>query len=177
MKLRFVVAVAVAVVLAGGVAFTQGQGRVVRDNWTETSSYILGTCLDDDGTPFEINDEYEVSYQRAIHMDEEGEVQQIVVNLKVNWEIFSNSIDASKFLWAGPGENQHGILKYEGGQLVSNQWSGLPNKVIVPGYGPVFMETGVLRWDENWVTLSNTGHNDLYSPGPETLVALCNFLK
>jgi hypothetical protein len=58
--------------------------------------------------------------------------------------------------------------------------SGLLYKVRVPGYGPIFMETGALVYQcepwtwENCVLVSNAGHNQF---ADQDLAALCEYLK
>ena len=70
---------------------------------------------------------------------------------------------------------------YEDGNLVFISTAGPVVRVNVPGYGPVFIETG--RWvgDPLSTTLFNSGHNDyhdLFNNGDATAAeAFCNALK
>jgi hypothetical protein len=178
---RIAVAVAIAVLFAGVVTFAQEQGRTIRENWTGGWSGVLTSCPDGAGGTFDVWNDYTATYRRTTIYDKGGQIKQQVLKFRVTSDLFYNVNDPSKYLMGKPGENEEGRLVYEGGNFVLESAAGPAVKVIIPGYGPVFMETG--RWvgDPMYTTLFNSGHNDFHDlindGDPAAAEAFCNALK
>jgi hypothetical protein len=173
-----VVAVAVAVVLAGGVAFTQGQGRVVQDRYPfEVRGDVIANCADYGVGDFQILADYEAEIHDATLLGKDGLPVQLVENFKVKWSVYY-SPETGKSINGGPGESQQMRMLFENGVPVSHRWSGAVFKVVVPGYGPTLLETGRARWiwdatgTAHWLD-TNSGHNDWVD---RDLTALCEYM-
>lgn len=72
----------------------------------------------------------------------------------------------------GPGEVQNSHWDLVNGWLVS---TGLIVKVVLPGAGPIFMETGAWKVDlATWTWYHDSGHDDLgVMSGQANVAALC----
>lgn len=176
---RCVLGFAIAVLIAGSVGFAQGKGRVFHDRYvTGLEEISMGDCADYGVGSFEIWNDYQASIHDAILFDEDGVTPKLVVeNFKVISDVFYNSTNPTKRIAAGPGENQEVHYRYENGKLVSFQWSGPVVRVNLPGYGPIYSETGVFKrlWYEgSWHFIMNTAHNQWVDGDIE---ALCWALK
>jgi len=176
-KFRMTIAVAVAVLLAGTIAFAQGNGRVVESIGGETwlGVFIPG-CVDDNGQAFDVINDYEATWRDMTRYEKNGDIAQIVRTVTFPKDVFTNSV-TGKTLVGGPGERNEVRFVYAAGVLVKITSSGPVLRVNVPGYGPVFIETGHAVFDGNHMIISNTGHNDYHGWPPEAVVALCNALK
>lgn len=89
-----------------------------------------------------------------------------------------------KTLSGGPGLRNEVCVIFKDGVPVRFATSGAIVKWNVPGYGPVFIETGhsVFRvviddQGEKYVLISNTGHHDYPDWAPAALEAVWNALK
>jgi len=178
-KLRMIVAVAVAVVLAGGTAFTQDQGRVVQTRYTiEGVGDVIANCADYGVGQFAILNTWAADVRDATLFDKDGQPKQLVENLKITSDVYYNSV-TGKSVTARPGENEQMRLLYENGLPVSHQWSGTLFQIVVPGYGNILRETGRARWiwdatgTAHWLD-TNSGHNMWVD---RDLTALCEYLK
>jgi hypothetical protein len=177
-KRRFPVAVAVAVLLAGTIAFAQGNGKVTqyRDQFPVVGEYV-GDCATDAGN-FTVLTDYQASMRGTTFADASGHIYREVQSFRIMSSVYYNASDHDKSLPGGPGENEQNQYAFDGnGLMIEHIFSGPAYKIIVPGYGPLFMETGHGRFVyENgaWVNKFNSGHNQKIDGD---LVALCEFLK
>jgi hypothetical protein len=179
MKRRMIVAVAVAVVLAGGVAFTQSQGRVVQERYPfEVKGDLIADCSKYGVGDFRILTDYAAEVHDATLLGQDGLPIQLVENFKCLWSRYY-SPETGKEVKGGPGESQQMRMLFENGLPVSHRWSGAVFKIVVPGYGPILLETGRARWiwdaagTAHWLD-TNSGHNMWVD---RDLTALCNYLK
>jgi len=174
-----IVAVVVAVMLAGTIGFAQGKGRVTqyRDEFPVVEEFVVD-CVTDAGN-FTVLTDYQASLSGATFADKDGHIYREVQSYRVMSSVYYNASDPeNKFLLGGPRESQQSQFAYdEHGLLIEHTFSGPTYKLVVPGYGPVFMETGHSRWvfeNGTWVNTFNTGHNQKIDGDIE---ALCEFLK
>jgi hypothetical protein len=109
--------------------------------------------------------------------DKQGLMTKQVVNVKMDPTIYYNSENLDHFL-ESPAENQTMTFVYNEDGSASGNMRGLICKVVVPGYGPVYMETGHtsfhLTVGGTFETILNSGHNQAIDGD---VTALCNFLK
>lgn len=177
MKFRMAVAVAVAVLVAGTIGFAQGQGRVVESLGGEVwQGVFISECVADDGSLFDVMNDYEATWRDLTRYEKNGDIAQIVRTVRFPKDVFTNSV-TGKTLYGGPGERNEVRFIYEDGVLVNIISTGPVLRINVPGYGPVFIETGHAVYDENHVLLFDSGHNDYRGWAPEAVEALCNALK
>jgi len=88
---------------------------------------------------------------------------------------YYNSSDPDKFVLGGPGEVETDHTIYENGVPVMTLSSGTIFKIILPGYGPIFLETGRVIYDfETGQYAPNSGHNQWVD---QDLAALCSVLE
>ncbi len=185
MMRRYAIGVAIAVMAAGGVAFGQGQGRVVKDPPVQFSFTVpVGSCFGGpDAGGFDVlSDVTFESHHGMTVYDRQGRVVKVLATWKFPRALNYNASDPTKFLWSGPGENQLTVDIY--GYDADGNWgpvfshsAGLPLKVVVPGHGPIQLETGYISWDRTdggWQLLHNSGHNDLYEGNWQIL---CDYLR
>jgi hypothetical protein len=84
-------------------------------------------------------------------------------------------MDPNKFVLGGPGELEVDHYLYEDGSLVSDTWTGVPYKVVLPGYGTILMETGRAVFDFTTdQLLFNSGQNQAVDGD---LAAICDVLQ
>jgi hypothetical protein len=87
---------------------------------------------------------------------------------------YYNSLDPTKSIEGGPGEVQVShILFDEAGVRIGTNSAGLTFKIVVPGYGPIFMETGEYRLRAG-VVVFNSGFNQAIE---EDVAVLCDYLR
>jgi len=181
-RTRIIVAVGVAVMLAGAIGFAQGQGRVEKSTGGEQWEGFVFSC-DGDSGPFDVWERYEGTWVDSLRYDKNGNPVQLIRTVKFPIDVMWNTT-TGKTLKGGPGlRNEIRIGINESGEWVSSESSGPVIKFIIPGYGPVYMETGHTRWNPaTWAILSSTGHNDfadLIKNGqlkPEAVEAICDYL-
>jgi hypothetical protein len=169
MKFRFVVAVAVAVVLAGGVAFSQGQGRVERFVVTEGPyDEVMVDCGD-----FLVWESYSVTFRGALQMDADGSPIRIVEHLSTFDALYYNGSDPSVSISA---DGEHALRRWDlaDGLLYM---SGPGVRLKIP-HGPlVFLHTGHWIWDTSvtpWKLVFQKGRSDLFA---NEVDALCRALR
>jgi hypothetical protein len=169
MKLRFVVAVVVAVVLAGGVASSQGQGRVERFLITEGPyDEAMVDCGD-----FVVWESYSVTFRGVLRMDADGNPVQIVEHLSTFDALYYNGNDPELAIQA---YGEHALRRWglADGLLYM---SGPGVRLKIP-HGPlVFLHTGHWIWDTTatpWKLVFQKGRSDLFD---NEVDALCNALR
>jgi hypothetical protein len=169
MKLRFVVAVAVAVVLAGGVATTQGQGRVEHFAIAEGPfDEIMVDCGD-----FLVWESYSVTFRGIRRMDAAGNPIQIVEHLSTYDAVYYNGNDRSIDVEA---YGEHGLRRWDlaDGLLYM---SGPAVRLKIPNGPLVFLHTGHWIWDTTatpWELSFQKGRSDLFD---NDIDALCRALR
>jgi hypothetical protein len=184
-KHRLALAVAIAVVFAGAIGFAQQQGRVERSSDSYDGLWVFVSCYDDAGDKlFDIMNKYSVVYTDMTRYDKNGTPIQTIRSMKFPLDMYYNSTDISKFV-LGKAETVEVRLTLDAqGNFVTEYASGQYAKVVLPGYGPVFVETGhgKFDWTSGTQTLvSNTGQNQAwdwwYGGIQPDLKPLCDALK
>ena len=168
MRVERVFAVAVVFLFLVSLGFGQTKGRTEHYKYTiEVEGQDLGSCGD-----FNVWTDYVVLVHEVWLFDKEGQPVKAVNRYKVIGEgLYYNSKDPELFLLGAPGETEIDHLDPETG-IVSI--TGIPFKIRVPGYGPIYYETGRLTLDLNtWQVLFSAGHSD-WADGD--LEAVCKFL-
>jgi hypothetical protein len=178
-RTRIVVAVAVAVILAGTMGFAQSQGRAVHTESTESwEGVFVSDCINDYGETFDVMNRYDASLKDTTIYNKQGQITQVVRSVKFMTDIFWNSLEPEKSLRGGPGERNELRWTYENGEQVLMQQSGPVIRINLRGYGPIYIETGHARIDPNTYEVHfNSGWNHLWDGDPAATEALCNALK
>jgi hypothetical protein len=178
-RTRIIVAVGVAVMLAGTIGFAQSQGRAVHTESTGSwEGVFVGGCINDYGETFDVMNRLETSARDTTIYDKKGQIAQVVRNIKFTTDIFWNSLEPEKSLRGGPGESEEIRWTYENGETVLMQQSGNIVRIILRGYGPIYIETGHARVDPNtYEVYFNSGWNHYWDGDPAAAEALCNALK
>jgi len=175
--MRTRVILAVAVIFTGTMAFAQA--RVVHSEFTDTwEGVFVSGCINDDGETFDVMNRYEAPLKDTIVFDKQGEIALVVRNVKFTTDLFWNSLEPEKSLTGGPGERNEVRWTFENGVPVLLQESGGMVRIVLPGYGPIYIETGHLRLDPTtYEVLFNSGWNHYWDGDPAAAEALCNALK
>ena len=173
MRLQRVLAVAVVFLFLVGLGFGQTQGRTEHYRFTATdTAYYMGSCPNG----FDILNDYVALMHGNLRYDKDGNPVQERYQFRVlGQSIYYNSTDPDKFVLGGPGEASEARIMYEEGTPVLIFESGLLFKVMLKGYGPIFLNTGHDVFD------LSTGEL-LFKKGPDQywtrdFEALCNALK
>ena len=177
MTRRFPVAVVVAVLLAGTIAFAQGQGRVEKRTWNPlTGTFFLGAC---DG--FEIWEDVAQTNTYIDRYDASGTLVQSIVHAVFFSDRFYNSVNGNE-VYAVGGERQNnrffdqpvygpdGYTPAEGVQ----QGMGPMYQITVPGYGKVLGQSGMYIYDYRTGKFVSHGPSQV---NDGDLAALCDYLK
>jgi hypothetical protein len=135
------------------------------------TGFYVGSCGD-----FDILSDFAGVLHGVDVFDKNGLPVREVTHIRLTRgeSVYYNSTDPQKFV-LGAGEVEQDLYLWEDGTLVSDQWTGVPFKVVLPGYGAIFMETGRGLWDFTTnQLLFNSGQNQ-FADGD--LAALCNALQ
>ena len=186
MRTRIIVAVGVAVMLAGTIGFAQKQGRVTESTSTNTYNFPFTTCYAGTADEFDISEEFVEVVREMTRWDnsDPAQIVQKILTITYPTDVLTNSV-SGETLSGGPGLRSEIRVIYKDGVPVSLAQSGPVIRWNVPGYGPVFIETGHAVFDvvfdaggnEQHLIISNTGHNDYRDWDPAALEAVCNALK
>ncbi len=119
------------------VSQTQGRTEHYRIPLTDTAYYV-GSCPD-----FDILNDYVGLMHGMLRCDMDGNpVQERYQFRLIGQSIYYNSTDPDKFVLGGPGEASEARIAYEDSTPVLIFESGLIFKVVLDGYGPIFLNTG-----------------------------------
>jgi hypothetical protein len=169
MRVQRVLAVAVVFLFLLGLGFGQTHGRTehVEKYTIEVEGQDLGSCGD-----FNVWTDYVVLVHEVWLFDKDGQPVKAVNRYKaIGQSLYYNSNDRDLFLLGAPGETEIDHIDVEDGTI---SITGIPFKIRVPGYGPIYYETGRVILDLNtgeW--LNNTGHNQFVD---QDLEAVCKCL-
>ena len=172
---RCVFGVVIAFLVAGSVTFGQGQGAAVQERYYSIPlpDYYLGTC--DDGS--DILGNVLVDVHITTVLDKKTGLPNTAHESDKLWGVYYNSVTL-KSVEAGPGLSSQTLYRFDdAGNLVLIEGSALQGKVMVPGHGWIFMETGHVRLTGTWpdfTVLFNSGHNDVLDPD---FAVLCAYLQ
>jgi hypothetical protein len=110
---------------------------------------------------------YVISYE--VYFDKDGNWKKYVERIRtVGNSLWYNSANPEISFLGGPGENEVQTWYPDGRYIVT----GLSVKIVIPGSGPMILETGRTIFDtETWEILFQSGPSDIY--GDTT--ALCEF--
>jgi hypothetical protein len=176
-KLRLIFTVALSVVLMSSVGFAQDrtQGLQFRiPSYTYTTPDV-GDC----GT-FKVSIYGDMRIHDVLFFDKSsGEITRVVENIWLNSGKLFNASDPSKFVpLSGTWQGDYTIVN---GLTVRVEQAGAAARAIVPGYGPVYFETGhniyypVLDWTNAiYIVLFNSGKNQYED---RDVSKVCDFLK
>jgi hypothetical protein len=164
----------VAIMLAGSVGFTQGQGRPVQDRYMVGPFYgdVQADCRDYGVGDFKLLNDWAGAVHDVIFFEKDGVTpSRVIENFKITLDVFYNSKNPTKHVVGGPGENQESRFYYEDGVMVRHEFSGPLFRVNLPRYGPIFIETGYskLYYDGMWHLTFNSGHNQYQDRDYEAL--------
>jgi hypothetical protein len=173
---RFPVAVVVAVLLAGTIAFAQGKGRVVKWTWGPlTGTFFVGAC-----EGFQIWEDVAQTNTYIDRYDASGTLVQSIVHADFfSDRFYNNSVDGNE-VYAVGGERQNNRVfdqpVYDGATPVEGvqQGMGPMYQITVPGYGKILGQSGMYVYDYrtgNFVSHGPSQVND------GDLAALCDYLK
>ena len=159
MKLRFAVAIAVAVVVAGTLGFAQEQRQVIQERYPESETIWLTYC-----DAYSLLYEYDADVHELRSTDKDGNVTRIR-NIHTNEAMFylydgNHPSDRSIFLMAAPGVTQTERVTNLGAANEVYTITGDPARVNIPGYGLFFAQTGKTVFDLTGET--HRGHNDFF---------------
>lgn len=160
------------VVLWGASPLGAESDRIVIERWVGTNGHDpVGYC----GTApdrFAVWSDYSYSVIQRIHKDKSGAITDVSYGIKVlGQSVYYGEPSTGITLAGGPGELSHYTYDLERGLLY---FSGLSFKVVLPGQGVIYMQSGHYVQDLNsGLIISQSGHND-YNDG--NLEALCRAL-
>lgn len=176
MRVRFVAVVAIALLVAGSVAFAQQQGRTERIELSlPESNWFVGAC----SPTVDVFVKAALQVRVTLYYDESGNV-------------VLKELDKVKpgptVLFLGDHETQEPIndntVKGSPGQNENDRYifaddrdyiTGIPFKVVVPGLGRVYSDPGRMVWAISTNTLlAYSGWN---GNSASDIAALCDYLK
>ena len=132
----------------------------------EVTGEFVGSC-----STFDVAVAYSFEVRHIVHLDKHGVERTAEWLVRYGPGRYYNVDDPSRFVLSGPGEVQNSHWQTVDGWLVS---AGTIVKVVVPGVGPIFMETGAWKVDiATWTFYHDSGHNQ-YLAGD--VAALCLLL-
>ena len=172
MKKRVVVAIAVALLVAGSATFAQHQGRTEQFRFTVTDTgLLLGSCGD-----FDILWDDVLLLSGSLRYDKNGVLVKELDHFNILGQTrYYNSEDRDKFVLGGPGEVENDHVVYVDGTAALNLFSGLSFKVVLKGYGAIFLQTGHTVYDlQTGEVLFQAGHSAYFD---QDLAALCDVLR
>jgi hypothetical protein len=132
----------------------------------EVTAEVFGSC-----TGFDILSDYTVGLRHNIHYDKAGAVarEEWIAHWIGEMRLY-NSAHPELELFAGPGTVQNSHWDHVHGWVVS----ALSMRIVVPGFGPIEMETGVWKIDiATWTLYHDSGWNFLWEGD---FAALCKAL-
>jgi hypothetical protein len=161
-----VIALAFILLLMSSVAFGQNNGRTEKFAIPVTGTGIfVGSCGN-----FDVFTDFAALISGTVVYDKSGAIMQTIQHYRLIGEsIYYNSANPAKSVLGGPAE--HELEKID----ATASFSGPSFRIRVPGYGPIFYETGHGVVDlTTGQFLFNSGHNQFVD---QDLAALCNYLK
>jgi hypothetical protein len=172
-KLRIVITVAVAVLLAGTIGFGQGQGRTERSEGTfAVQGQVMGPC----GSEWVVA-QYTIAWKQSDRYDNS---QVLVESIIQNKPIGSSLYYLGRQGDAAPSDAKVVIGVPKEMENVRVDWvnniiydQGDIFHVTVPGYGTIFAQIGHAVWDmstDPWTTLRSSTQYD------GDVAALCDYL-
>ena len=180
MMRRCVVLAALVILVAGGVAFAQQQGRQEKFEITEhVPQQVIAPC----GDATILSTPVDVVIKIIDFRDKDDVLIKEIV--QVRWvkpgsfwlgqysdvsERYE-PVPGSRVATSVPGETEIDRFDFEAGMVYG---SGSLLQVTVPGDGRIFSETGHIYADFAGSFLINRGHNDLID---QDLAALCDYLS
>ena len=173
MKLRIVIAVAVAVLLAGTTGFGQGQGRIERSEGTfAVQGQVMGPC----GSAWVVA-QYTVAWKQMDRYDNGGVlVESVIQNSAIGSSLYylGNEGDAApsdaKVVIGVPKEPENVRIDWVK-NILSDQ--GDIFHVTVPGYGTIFAAVGHAVYDMSTDPLTTLHSSPQYAGD---VAALCDYL-
>ena len=173
MKERIVAAVAIALLLAGMAVSAQTQGRIEPYQFTvaDTGVQLPGSCGD-----FNILYDDVILIRGTLRYDKAGNLVKDRYLIKIIGQTrYYNSTDPDKFVMGGPGELEVEHILWEDGIPAINSFAGPAFKVILKGYGPIYLQAGHTVYDyRTGEVLFHAGPNAYLE---QDIQALCDYLK
>jgi len=167
----FVIAAICAFAAMVSVSF--GAQRMQKSSIIFSATENLGQCQG-----FSVMTDYVTKFTALDFFDKDGNWLKGKTQYRILGEsVYYNSANPTKAVSGGPGEVANQFWDLTAGEI---RVSGLIYKVRIPGYGPIYYETGELVWQcdpgtfSNCSVVSNTGHNQSVEGD---VAALCEYLK
>ena len=123
---------------------------------------------------FQVWEDWVDFFHGVVVYDRDGQqVRQLMNTSFGTTNVYYNASNPELFVNGSPGEGQNFRWDFKNGILYM---SGVLNKIVVPGHGPILMETGLVAFNmETGEVLTNRGHNQ--SLTDREFGALCDFLR
>jgi hypothetical protein len=176
-KFRMVVAVVIAIVLAGTIGLAQGKARTEKFEGDPflNLGYFIGSC----SPTVDVLNDAKLQITSTLHYDKDGVlVKEIdyVHLLEPDAYYLANHATGVRIngntLYGNPGEHEVDHYSFLLGVM---SFTGPAFRVTVPGYGTIFAETGhAIRVLPTWDWVANTGWNGFQD---QDVAALCDYLK
>jgi hypothetical protein len=120
---------------------------------------------------FRVLTDYTVSGYNRLYLNKDGSLDRIFTSVDFIDGIYYNSNDPSYWL-PGTAEHAQQWLEFDDDEtLIDIVFSGSPTRVIVPGYGSVFMGVGRIKFDVVNGEVSFTGQFDQLTGNNEAICA------
>ena len=176
MMRRCLLAVAIAVLIAGTETSAQQQGLVQK--WVvPPTAYGVGymtTCFADTPAEFDILSDFTVGYKVTDRYDTSGTLVESTWHATNFLDVYFNSTDPTKRAEAPPGEHQIAHYDYRTGLMHS---TAMYVFLTVPGYGRILAQVGLFVYDfVNHEILYTRGPNDFFG-GNYDWTPMCEALK
>ncbi|MGE5361607.1 MAG: hypothetical protein ACM3NQ_21535 [Bacteroidales bacterium] len=176
MMRRWLLAVAIAVLIAGSVMFAQEQGLVQKWVVPPTNYGVapMTTCFAGTADQFDILNDVTVGYNVTSRYDRSGTLVEETWHATNSLDVYFNSTDPTKRAEAPPGAHQIAHFDYKTGLMNS---TAMYTFLTVPGHGRILAQVGLFVYDfVNHQVLYSRGPNDVFS-GTYDWTPLCEALK
>jgi hypothetical protein len=170
MRVHRVLAVGVVLLFLVGLGFGQDKGRAQHfSGQSPLQTIAVCNCGD-----FEVWENWVDFFHGTVVYDKDGQQVRQVMNTSFGkTNTYYNASNPGLFLNGSPGEGQNFRFEFKDGVLYM---SGVLNKIVIPGYGHILMETGFVAFKiETGEILANRGHNQYLTD--RDFEALCGFLR
>ena len=173
MRNRMVVAVVVAMLLAGTIGSAQEPSRTEKIAYPQVAfvGLYMWTCGEGD-TAFNIMNDLSYIYRETNRYDKTGTLVQTIGHLTITLDALYNEKKPSIRVYGIPGEHQINRIVWADGV---NYGKGPSYDYVLPGQGPVFHNAGNFTYQlSSGVYLVFHGPNDFITGDYATV---CEYLK
>lgn len=173
MKQRMVVAIVVAMLLAGTMGFAQGQGRTEKIAYPQVAlvGVYMWTCGEGD-TAFNVLNDFSYTYTETNRYDQTDTLVQTNGHLTITLDALYNENKPDNKVYGIPGEHQNNRIVWASGL---NYGKGPSYDFVLPGQGPLFHNVGNFTYQlSSGIYLIFHGPNDFITGD---YAAACEYLK